>query len=171
MEAQKHADQGPQHCIKEFKRIGPPQRYIFKRRINILETTMKKRHLKISLAVYSSEREETARSLPISKEYSSGTSTYPHLKAIPIGYSLKILLRSCGPVRYPKAGIGITVYSITDSPKPLCPILIILAGSGSALADLDPVSYLSSSCHHMNLNGKYGDFIVKLMVFGSKNQG
>jgi hypothetical protein len=55
LEAQKHADPAdpdPQHCIKEFKRIGPPQGYIFKKRNNILETTMKRRHLKISLTVY-----------------------------------------------------------------------------------------------------------------------
>ncbi len=95
LEAQKHV---PQHCTKEFKRIGPTQRHIFKRRIKILETTMKRRHLNISLAVYSLEREEPARHLPISKEYSSGTSTYPHLKAIPIGYALKLLLRSSGAV-------------------------------------------------------------------------
>jgi hypothetical protein len=96
------------------------------------------------------DRKEAASHLPISKEYSSGTSTYPHLKAIPIGYSLKILLRSYGPVS--KDRVGLTVYSITNSPAtlserirnatPLSPILIILAGLGSASADLDLVFYL-----------------------------
>jgi hypothetical protein len=47
-----------------------------------------------------------------------------------------------------------------------------LAGLETASADLDPVSYLSSSCRYMNLNGKYGDFIVKLMGFlGKKTKG
>jgi hypothetical protein len=55
LEAQKLADPAdpdPQHCKKGFKRIGPPKGCIFKTRINILETTLKRRHLKISLAVY-----------------------------------------------------------------------------------------------------------------------
>jgi hypothetical protein len=103
------------------------------------------------------EREEAARHLPISKEYSSGTSTYPHLKAIPIGYSLKILMKSRGPVSKDRDRHCCLQYNqITNSPatlserirnpNPLCPI------------DLDPVSYLLSSYRYMNSNRKYGDF-------------